>query len=88
MTAALSHHSQARFELATAETWANPWPMYQALRDKDPVHHVVPEDRPGQDYWVLSREGLSSRDVGQFRLKFRGMNYVEGTDYRFVPTKK
>ena len=55
MTAALSHHSQARFELATAETWANPWPMYQALRDKDPVHHVVPEDRPGQDYWVLSR---------------------------------
>jgi cytochrome P450 family 130 len=55
MTAALSHHSQARFELATAETWADPWPMYQALRDKDPVHHVVPEDRPGQDYWVLSR---------------------------------
>src|ERR1700759_5546083 len=55
MTAALSHHSQARFEIATAETWANPWPMYQALRDKDPVHHVVPEDRPGQDYWVLSR---------------------------------
>jgi hypothetical protein len=41
-----------------------------------------------RDYWVLSREGLSSRDVGQFRLKFRGMNYVEGTDYRFVPTKK
>jgi cytochrome P450 len=29
--------------------------MYQALRDKDPVHHVVPEDRPDQDYWVLSR---------------------------------
>jgi cytochrome P450 len=55
MTAALSHHSQARFELKTADTWANPWPMYQALRDKDPVHHVVPEDRPDQDYWVLSR---------------------------------
>ena len=29
--------------------------MYQALRDKDPVHHVIPEDRPGNDYWVLSR---------------------------------
>ena len=55
MTATLSHRSPARFELATAETWANPWPMYQALRDKDPVHHVVPEDRPDQDYWVLSR---------------------------------
>jgi cytochrome P450 len=29
--------------------------MYQALRDKDPVHHVVPEGRPDHDYWVLSR---------------------------------
>ena len=55
MTTTLSHRSPARFELATAETWANPWPMYQALRDKDPVHHVVPEERPDQDYWVLSR---------------------------------
>ena len=55
MTATLSHRSPARFELATAETWANPWPMYQALRDKDPVHHVVPEEHPDQDYWVLSR---------------------------------
>ncbi len=55
MTATLSHRSPARFELATAETWVNPWPMYQALRDKDPVHHVVPEDRPDHDYWVLSR---------------------------------
>jgi cytochrome P450 family 130 len=55
MTAALSHRFPARFELATAETWANPYPMYQALRDKDPVHRVVPEDRPDQDYWVLSR---------------------------------
>src|SRR5215212_941858 len=55
MTAAVSHRTPARFELATADTWANPWPMYQALRDKDPVHHVVPESRPDHDYWVLSR---------------------------------
>ena len=55
MTAALSHRTPARFQLATADTWPNPWPMYQALRDKDPVHHVVPEDRPDHDYWVLSR---------------------------------
>ena len=55
MTAALSHRMPARFELATADTWAEPWPMYQALRDKDPVHHVVPDDRPHHDYWVLSR---------------------------------
>jgi cytochrome P450 family 130 len=53
MTAALSH--EARFELCTARTWRNPWPMYAALRDHDPVHHVVPAGRADNDYWVLSR---------------------------------
>lgn len=28
--------------------------MYKALRDHDPVHHVIPEN-PEHDYWVLSR---------------------------------
>ena len=59
MTATLSH--EARFELCTAETWSNPWPMYAALRDHDPVHHVVPPEKPDSgppaDYWVLSRHG-------------------------------
>jgi cytochrome P450 family 130 len=35
--------------------WASPWAMYAALRDHDPVHHVVPEDRPHHDYYVLTR---------------------------------
>lgn len=55
MPAAVSHRTPARFELATAQTWIDPWPMYQALRDKDPVHHVIPKDRPDNDFWVLSR---------------------------------
>jgi cytochrome P450 family 130 len=55
MAAVLSHNAPAKFELATAETWANPWPMYRALRDHDPVHHVTPEGRPDHDYYVLSR---------------------------------
>jgi cytochrome P450 len=29
--------------------------MYRALRDHDPVHHVVPPDRPDHDYYVMSR---------------------------------
>jgi cytochrome P450 len=29
--------------------------MYRALRDHDPVHHVVPPEHPEQDYYVLSR---------------------------------
>ena len=53
MAATLSH--KPRFQLATAETWAEPWPMYRALRDHDPVHHVIPEGRPDRDYYVLSR---------------------------------
>jgi cytochrome P450 len=55
MTATLSHNSPVRFQLATADTWANPFDMYRALRDHDPVHHVVPEDRPYHDYYVMSR---------------------------------
>ena len=53
MTTSLSH--EARFELCNADTWANPWPMYRALRDHDPVHHVVPRSRPEEDYYVLTR---------------------------------
>ncbi|GAB2757279.1 cytochrome P450 [Nocardioides salsibiostraticola] len=37
------------------EAWRSPWSMYASLRDHDPVHHVVPGDRPDQDYYVLSR---------------------------------
>lgn len=50
----MSYGAAAAFRLATAQTWATPWPMYRALRDHDPVHHVVP-DGADQDYWVLSR---------------------------------
>jgi cytochrome P450 len=55
MTATLSHDSPAVFELASAKTWPQPWPMYKALRDRNPVHHVVPAERPEHDYYVLSR---------------------------------
>src|SRR6201986_1429097 len=55
MTATLSHSSPVRFQLATAATWSNPWAMYRALRDPDPVHHVAPENKPDHDYYVMSR---------------------------------
>jgi cytochrome P450 len=51
----MSHNAPVAFRLATADTWPNPWPMYRALRDHDPVHHVVPDGRPDRDYYVLSR---------------------------------
>lgn len=46
--------SQALFEPRSGESWADPWPMYRALRDEDPVHRVRTADESG-DYWVLTR---------------------------------
>ncbi|MGU3497318.1 cytochrome P450 [Mycobacterium sp. C31M] len=50
MTAHVSHTAPPVFQLGSAETWPDPWPMYRALRDHDPVQHVEPGD-----YYVMSR---------------------------------
>src|SRR4051812_13187498 len=55
MAATLSHDAPVGFRLADADTWPNPWPMYSALRDRDPVHRVIRPEKPVHDYWVLSR---------------------------------
>jgi cytochrome P450 len=56
MTVDLSHHrADARYEPGGGEAWRSPWASYAALRDRDPVHHVVPERRPEHDFYVLSR---------------------------------
>src|ERR1700739_4068340 len=55
MAAVMSHDAPVKFQLGSADTWPNPWPMYRTLRDHDPVHHVVPGGRPDRDYYVLSR---------------------------------
>lgn len=80
MSAVMSH-PQVRFELATAATWPNPWPMYRSLRDHDPVHHVIPEDAPNHDYYVLSRHAdvfAAARDHQTFSsAKGLTVNYGE-----------
>lgn len=38
------------FRPGGGEAWRSPWAMYAALRDHDPLHHVV-----DGDHWVLSR---------------------------------
>lgn len=38
------------FVPCSGPSWRDPFPMYSALRDLDPAHHV-----PEGDYWVLSR---------------------------------
>ena len=51
MSVNLSH---ARYVPRAGETWRDPFRMYAALREHDPVHHVEQGD-----YWVLTRH----RDV-------------------------
>jgi len=46
--------AEAHFEPRGGEGWRDPFPMYRALRDRDPVHRVA-DNGAGQDYWVLSR---------------------------------
>jgi cytochrome P450 len=41
---------EVTFQPVSGDGWRNPFPMYRALRDHDPVHHV-----DNGDYWVLSR---------------------------------
>ncbi|MGW1741944.1 cytochrome P450 [Nocardia sp. NPDC001965] len=64
-----TYQGRARFELRSGETWRDPWSMYTALRDHDPVHRAVPADRPENDYWVLTRHEhvyAAARDTGTF----------------------
>lgn len=64
MTASSSTAAEVAFEPRSGESWRDPFPMYAALRDRDPVHHVA-----RGDYWVLSRfEDVfdAARDTGTF----------------------
>ncbi len=57
------------FELRSGPTWREPWAMYAALREHDPVHHVVPAEQPEHDYWVLTRHEhvyAAARDTDTF----------------------
>ena len=46
--------SEAIFRPGGGERWRDPFPMYAALREHDPVHRV-PDNGKGEDYYVLSR---------------------------------
>ena len=45
----------ARYVPGGGQAWRDPWPAYARLRDESPVHRVVPERRPEDDFYVLSR---------------------------------
>lgn len=67
MSADLS--SPVAYHPGGGEAWREPWASYAALRDHDPVHHVVPAERPEHDHYVLSRHAdvlAAAVDVATF----------------------
>lgn len=59
----------AAYRPGGGEAWRDPWPSYAALREHDPVHHVVPAGRPEHDHYVLSRHAdvlAAAVDVATF----------------------
>jgi cytochrome P450 len=48
----MSDRADARYVPRSCESWRDPFSMYAALRDHDPVHEVASEDG---NYWALSR---------------------------------
>jgi cytochrome P450 len=55
MLSGVSHVPAVAYAPGGGEAWRSPWAGYAALRDHDPVHHVLPERRPADDFYVLTR---------------------------------
>ena len=80
MSVDVSHTVVPRYIPGASDNWTNPWPMYTALRDHDPVHHVVPEHAPTEDYYVLTRHAdiyEAARDWETFSSA-RGLTIMYG----------
>ena len=43
-----------RFQPCSGESWRDPFAMYRALRDRDPVHHVPDNGEARQSYTLES----------------------------------
>jgi cytochrome P450 len=74
MSTALSHPAPV-FSPRSGASWRDPFPMYERLRDEDPVHHVA-----AGDYWVLSRFAdvlAAARDAGTFSSA-QGLTFTYG----------
>lgn len=52
MTTAQPQSDSIAYQARSGETWRDPFPMYRALRDHDPVHRF--ENAEGE-IWALSR---------------------------------
>jgi len=77
----MSNQSDAHFVPRSAESWRDPFTMYEALRDHDPVHEVKSEDG---DYWVLSR----FEDVMNAVVDFATFSSAQGLTFQYGEMEK
>jgi cytochrome P450 len=71
--------AEVAFVPRTGEGWRDPFPMYRALRDHDPVHRVE-----GGGYWVLSRFAdvfAAARDTATFSSA-QGLTFEQDERHR------
>jgi cytochrome P450 len=71
----------ANYVPRSAETWRDPFTMYEALRDHDPVHEVASE---GGNYWVLSRFG----NIMDAAIDFKTFSSAEGLTFQYGEMEK
>lgn len=67
-------HGECAYVPRSGETWRDPYAMYAALRDLDPVHHVA-----DGDYWVLTRFA----DVYEAARDHRRFSSAEGLTFTY-----
>ncbi|AZG47962.1 Cytochrome P450 130 [Gordonia insulae] len=68
------------FELRSGSTWADPYPMYAALRTHSPVHRVIPTGDIDADFWVLTRHAdvLAAADDAATFSSAQGLTVTYG----------
>jgi cytochrome P450 len=77
----MSNQADALFVPRSAETWRDPFTMYEALRDHDPVHEVKSKDG---DYWVLSR----FEDIMDAAVDFATFSSAQGLTFQYGEMEK
>ena len=72
----MSDRADARFVPRSGESWRDPFTMYAALRDHDPVHEV---EREEGSYWALSRFD----DIMQAAIDFETFSSAHGLTFTY-----
>jgi hypothetical protein len=72
----MTDRADARFVPRSGESWRDPFTMYSALREHDPVHQVRAE---AGDYWVLSRFD----DILKAAIDFETFSSAKGLTFTY-----